>query len=78
MMATDIFKIDASWAEKLTKNESLILNDAKCRTSVSTSCLHTMFNACSAKILNCESAYSLVVVSFKKENALVVECPGVL
>ena len=29
-MATEIFKIDASWAEKLTKYESLNSNDANC------------------------------------------------
>ena len=30
MMATEIFDIDASWAEKLTKTESAILICANC------------------------------------------------
>ena len=31
MIGTEIFKIDASWAEKIEENESAISNDANCR-----------------------------------------------
>ena len=34
MMGTDIFNIDASWAQKFTKTESAILIRAKCKSTM--------------------------------------------
>ena len=76
MMGTEILNIDASWAKKLTKTRVSFLMTPSVGQVFQLPAYIQCLMPVQHRFLTVKAL--AVVVSFKKENALVVECPGVL